>query len=147
MEELTFFGFAEHYDASLCLFLHTFELKSEFEQCCSVGVKTCDLLQTQTSQNSASERQDGGRSSLLSLFSAHSQSQSSQPRSQYLSTYTSDPRTLASMYEGNRLDCELYGRAKAVFFERIRRMEIDRGLPAHSFVSQVSKPIVFISAS
>ena len=134
LQMLTFFGLTEFYDLSLCLFFHTFHMEAHFQDCCrpapaldgSTGSSSprCSLFHIHTRTNSA---QDGKR-----LGSSHGKDHAADSAS-YSETYTSHPSVLKALFEGNRLDCELYATALSLFRERIGHMERARGLPSGTF--------------
>mmetsp|Transcript_75975 Transcript_75975/g.216840 ORF Transcript_75975/g.216840 Transcript_75975/m.216840 type:complete len:806 (-) Transcript_75975:454-2871(-) len=117
-----FFGIAEHYRSSMCLFFHTFSMGAIFDECCASSVtdgggsQECAILDIRTAENSAkdSNRKSSGRGG-------------------YISQYTESLDLLAAMYDGNRLDCELYASSMLTFTRRIRDMEVRRGLAAGHF--------------
>lgn len=117
-----FFGIAEHYRSSMCLFFHTFSMGAIFDECCASsetdggGFKACAILDIRTAENSAkdSNRKSSGRGG-------------------YISQYLESSDLLAAMYDGNRLDCELYASSMLTFARRIRNMEASRGLAAGHF--------------
>jgi len=129
LELLHFVGISQHYRASMCLLFHTFHMHKSFASCCkatpelreerdgSSGGPICELLGHSTTKNSAADRSTGN----------------------YLEAYTSDPATLAALYEGNVVDCELYHRAYLLFLRRLDAMETSTGLPPGSFTGPVQR--------
>jgi len=133
---LVFVGVAEHYDASICLLLHTFRMDTLFDECCrgtaSTGSKRCALLELRTKTNSEDER-----SHVSSSSSSKTPPSSSESRGGYLAEYLSDPKLLAALYDGHRADCELYSAALELFARRLSWMERERKLVPGSFSSLV----------
>lgn len=135
---LVFVGVAEHYDASICLLLHTFRMDTLFDECCrgtaSTDSKRCALLELRTKTNSEEERSHVSSSSSSSSKTPPSSSAS---RGGYLAEYLSDPTLLAALYDGHRADCELYSAALELFARRLNWMERERKLTPGSFSSLV----------
>ena len=150
---LVFVGVAEHYDASICLLLHTFKVDALFDECCRgtssiAGNDRCTLLELQTKTNSEEERSHASTSSYSSpsLKASAANPPPSSPSSApvpecssggYLAGYLSDPKLLAALYDGHRADCELYSAALELFARRLGWMERERNLEPGSFSSLV----------
>mmetsp|Transcript_39763 Transcript_39763/g.67648 ORF Transcript_39763/g.67648 Transcript_39763/m.67648 type:complete len:329 (+) Transcript_39763:208-1194(+) len=134
-----FVGLVEHSEASLCLLLHTFRVDALFDSCCrppspSKERGKCALFSLHTTTNSADDRakgpgrSDSSSSSSSSEVSSSGAGDSGGGSSSYLEAYFSDTSVLAALYEGNRVDCELYASAKTLLKERLEWMETERGL-------------------
>lgn len=135
LHTLAFVGLVEHYDASLCLFLHTFRLHDRFRKCC--------VPASASSPSPPSPR--GTNASVPSLpscnlFRMHTKLNSAAERSQgqgYLDVYMRHDGARAALYAGNREDCELYRRASILFRRRLMLMEAEHELPRGLFSGKV----------
>jgi hypothetical protein len=138
---LAFVGVVEHYEASVCLLLHTFRVDDLFNECCRSDShgggergERCALLALRTDANSEGER-------ATAAATASPVASSSWGSSGYLAAYLSDPLLLAALYEGHRADCELYSAALELFARRLAWMERERGLIPGTFVAAVVQPL------
>jgi len=126
---LAFVGVVEHYDASICLLLHTFQVDDLFNECCASGVvdpssgNRCALLSLSTTTNSASDKVRGEAMGGSG--------------DGYLADYVEDEELLGALYDGNRVDCELYSVGLQIFATRLQWMEGERGLAPGLFSRDV----------
>ena len=126
---LAFVGVMEHYDASICLLLHTFQVDDLFFECCANGIvdpsaaNRCALLSLSTTTNSASDKVRGEAAGGGG--------------DGYLAGYLEDEELLGALYDGNRVDCELYSVGLQVFAARLQWMEAERGLAPGLFSRDV----------
>ncbi len=104
-QALTFVGLTDHFDASTCLFLHTFQLDGLFAECCAAP---SSAIQRPGARTRAPERGLRGaaapaeaptaalRCSLLGLRAA-ANSAAERSRGPYLDAYLADAALLAAL--------------------------------------------------
>lgn len=145
--DLSFVGLVEHYDASVCLLLHTFGFTSEFDACCRRPLpphvsseKSGPVPASSLSPSSSSSSFSGTTCPLLALKTEINTAQdrgsgrgSGRGGGAYLESYLHDDQLLAALYDGNRIDCELYATAKAMVAGRLIWMEKERNLVTGTF--------------
>jgi len=97
----------EHYQASICLVLHTLRhthpnMDAQFGNCCKVIGSTCSLFQHKENQY--------------------------HDDSQYWNKYLNKVAVQQNLLKHNRMDCVLYQESMESFFYQVRSMEKERGV-------------------
>jgi len=148
-QTVTFFGIVEYYEESICLLLHTFHIDNLFHDCCTKnfknnhhmeeedeedGMNTCTLfsLKTDTNSNEGRNTNQNKEEKTLSTSTSFERVSGSFDLS-YQDEYLNNDILLAAMYEGNRIDCEVYRQSLFLFKERLQWMETEKNIPIGTF--------------
>lgn len=95
-----------------------------------VTTTTAEVTTVGTSSGTLRDRSSGGGGGGTSKNSTFNG---------YIERYLEDETLLAALYDGNRLDCELYRTAAILLEQRLRSMEMERGIRVGRFSSSVAE--------